>query len=567
MISALGLVLAAPGFVSGVCVFPCAGLASTLTPRDEPRPLFREIGATALPGVTTVCGSEAKDWILEVNGGGVLLGDFDGDGKCDVVIVDGSTIERAEKGEPGRPPRLFLGRGDCTFQPAPEKWNMKGGRWGMGGATGDLDGDGWLDLVVTEWGANRVFMNDKGKGLREVTEHAGLTGDAWSTSAVIFDYDRDGKLDLAVVNYLVFDTKTIQKRGAGQCRWKGHDVMCGPEGLTPQFDQLYRGKGDGSFEDTTLAAKFRPEAAGFGLGAIPLDYDDDGDTDLYIANDSTPNFLWENQGDGTFKEVGYKRGVSHDANGKEQASMGLAIGDMNGDLRPDLFVTNFSGENNDLYLSTKAGGYRERSSAAGLAGPSIPLLGWGTTMDDFDLDGDLDISVVNGHVYPQADSPGTDTSYAQPAQLYRNDGTGKFSVEPLSDAPMFVGRASAAADLDGDGDLDLVALSVEGPVRVFQNLATHGADRHWLRVKLASKSANRDALGARITIEWDGGHQASEIRTAGGFQSAVPAEAHFGLGKIDRLKTLEVRWPSGRKQVLSDVAVDRVLTIEENDKP
>jgi hypothetical protein len=365
------------------------------------------------------------------------------------------------------------------------------------------------------------------------------------------------------VNYLDFDTQKIAKKGAGDCTWKGQAVMCGPEGLTPTFDRLYRGKGDGTFEDVTEKSRFVPREAGFGLGAMTLDYDDDGDTDVYVANDSTPNFLWENRGDGTFEEVGLRRGVSHDANGREQASMGIACGDMNGDRRPDLFVTNFSGENSVLYLSAKSGGYRERSSQAQLAGPSLAYLKWGTTMGDFDLDGDLDLSVMNGHVYPEADRPGTDTSYAQMPQLFVNDGTGKFGVRPLASLPPQNARASAAADLDGDGDLDLVAVCVEGPVLVFQNVAPRSKDAHWLRVRLTSARENRMGIGAKITVEWDGRALASEMRTAGGFQAAVPPDAHFGLGASPATVAVRVRWPSGFEQVESDVAVDRVITITE----
>ncbi len=526
-------------------------------------PQFTEIGARALPGVVTHCGSSAKNFIIEANGGGVVLGDFDGDGKIDVVIVDGSTLERVEKGESGFPPRLFLGRGDGTFTPAGPGWAIAGGRWGMGGAAGDIDGDGWLDLVITEWGPNRVFLNDGGKGFREITAKAGLTGSDWSTSAAFLDYDRDGKLDLVVVNYLAFDPKTAPKPGQEGCRWKGHDVMCGPEGLVPVHDQLFRGHGDGTFEEVTLKAHFRPPEAAFGLGVMTLDYDDDGDTDIYITNDSMANHLWENQGDGTFAEVGFRRGVGHDANGKEQASMGIGCGDWNGDGRDDLFVTNFSGESDAFYVSAKGLGFRERSSATGLAGPSIPRLSWGTHLVDFDLDGDLDLSVMNGHVYPQADLPGTDTSYAQGDQLFRNDGRGRFSVESLSDAPPAVSRASAWADLDGDGDLDLVGLQVEGQVRVFLNGARTGEKAHWLRVRLRGRDSNHDGIGARVVAQWSGGSQRTEIRTTGGFQSAVPAEAHFGLGAVDRLERLVVRWPSGRDQVIEDVTVDRVLIVEE----
>jgi hypothetical protein len=433
----------------------------------------------------------------------------------------------------------------------------------MGGAAGDLDGDGWLDLVITEWGADRVIMNRRGEGFVEVTERAGLKKEGWSTSAAVLDFDRDGNLDLAVAGYLEFDPTKVARRGAGSCRWKGHDVMCGPEGLTPTHDRLYRGNGDGTFRDVTVAAGYRPPVAGFGLGVTTLDYDVDGDTDLYVANDSTPNHLWENQGDGTFEEVGFRRGVSHDANGKEQASMGIACADWNGDGREDLFVTNFSGESNSLYLSTKGGGFRERGTGAGVAAPSLPLLGWGTHMGDFDLDGDLDLYVLDGHVYPQADLPGTDTSYAQVDLFHRNDGAGRCTTESLSGAPPAVSRASATADLDGDGDLDVVGTVVDGQVRVFRNEARPGEGTHWLRVRLRSRSKNRQALGARVTAHWEGGSRTAEIRTAGGYQAAIPAEAHFGLGKTARVARLVVRWPSGREQVLEDVAADRLLVVDE----
>ncbi|MFO1009783.1 MAG: CRTAC1 family protein [Planctomycetota bacterium] len=526
-------------------------------------PLFTDVSERALPGVVTTCGSPKKEYIVDVDGGGLALGDFDGDGRVDLVVVDGSELGRIARGEPGFPPRLFLGNGDATFRPAGEAWTMAGGRWGMGCATGDLDGDGWLDLVITQWGPTRVLLNQKGKGFRELGAESGLVGSEWGSSAALFDYDRDGKLDLVVVRYLDFDVARVPKLGAEGCRWKGHDVMCGPEGLVPLFDQLYRGQGDGTFVERTKEAKFVPEKPGFGLGVMPFDYDLDGDLDVFVANDSTPNFLWENQGDGTFRDVAYARGVSHDANGREQASMGIGCADWNGDGRPDLYVTNFSGETDSLYASAKSGGFRERSSSAGLAGPTLPTLGWGTAFADLDLDGDLDLFTLDGHVYPQADLPGTDTTYAQRDLLLRNDGKGRFVAEPLSAAAPTVSRAGALADLDGDGDLDLVALRVEGPVRVLRNDAVHDASHHWLRVALRAKSGDPFALGARVTAEWSGGRSVAEVRTAGGYQASVPAEAHFGLGAAAKLERLVVRWPSGREQVLTDVAVDRRLVVEE----
>ena len=542
--------------------------------QDAGAPLLVEAGASALPdGVRTTCGGAEKDFILEVNGGGLVVEDFDADGRLDLVVIDGSTIERVRAGEPGLPPRLFLNRGEGRFAPADGAWTMSGGRWGMGGAAGDVDGDGFVDLFVTQWGPDRLFLNRGGKGFEEVpAERSGLVGSRWGTSATFLDYDGDGKLDLAVANYIDFDPAVVPARGSG-CTWKGHEVMCGPEGLVPVHDQLWRGNGDGTFSDASVVAGYRPEAAGFALGVIALDYDRDGDTDLYVANDSTPNFLWENRGDGTFLEVGFRRGVSHDANGKEQAGMGLAAGDVDGDGRDDLFVTNFSGENNALYAS-KGRGFRERSSQVGLFGASLRSLGWGTGLVDLDLDGDLDLFVLNGHVYPQASLPGTDTSYEQQDQWFeQRNSTAKgidaveFVEHPLSDGAPSVTRAGVAADLDGDGDLDIAALDLGGPVRVLRNLTRERGGQsppHWLSVRLRQGTGNRDAIGARVELVFeDATRSAREIRSGVGFQASGPLLAHFGLGSRTRIERIDVFWPAGgeRETFTAPEGVDRTLLL------
>jgi len=315
-----------------------------------------------------------------------------------------------------------------------------------------------------------------------------------------------------------------------------------------------------------VAAGFRPETAGFGLGVMTLDYDADGDTDIYVSNDSTPNHLWENQGDGTFVEVGLRRGVSHDSNGKEQAGMGIACGDVDGDGRGDLFVTNFSGERNAFYRSSRGKGFRERADVARLGGPSIQRLGWGTGLDDLDLDGRLDLFVINGHVYPQADRAGTDTSYAQPDQLFLGGAEGRFEERPLAEEEPFVGRAAVAADFDEDGDLDLVVIAMNGPVRYLENLAAGAPGRHWLELDLVATASHPDAVGARVSAVTEEGTRSAEVRTTAGYQAGAPRRLHLGLGAAEVVRELRVRWPSGREEVRRDVAVDRVLRLVEGEE-
>jgi hypothetical protein len=543
-------------------------LVLPLAPAGEP--LFRD---RPLPAGHMTCGTQAKDWILEVDGGGLLVADFDGSGSLDLVLVDGSTPERALAGKPGLPPRLFWNRGGLDFESAGEEWALPAGRWGMGGAAGDLDGDGRVDLVVTNWGADRIVRNT-GAGFRTV-EDAGLTGESWGTSAALFDYDLDGVLDLYVVNYLDFDFESVGSRASGTCVWKGAAVNCGPEGLTPEGDQLYRGLGDGRFEDVGAKLGLGAAHAAFGLGVVTGDFDADGDQDVYVTNDSMPNHLWENAGGASFREVALRRGLAVNANGREEAGMGVAAGDLDGDGRADFSVTNFSGETHSLYLSGGRRSYRERSGQRGVGGASVPLLGWGTGLGDFDLDGDLDLFACHGHVYPEADQPGSDTSYAQRDLLWRNVGSASapdFVVEPLSAAAPGVSRAAVAADLDRDGDLDLLTVELDGPVHVLENRAA-ASGAHWLGVRLLDHGGKagrfRAVHGARVELELapvEGDDEPTrlsrELSSSAGFQACGPGELHFGLGTGGKPKALRVVWPDGGVEEFPPPAVHEWVTLE-----
>ena len=523
-------------------------------PRFEVRPLEVAAGE-ARQVVRTTSGARDKNWILEVNGGGLLLGDLDGEGSVDLLLVDGSTVERATAGEPGETPRLFLNDGGGAFRLADGDWAIAPGRWGTGGALGDVDGDGHLDAVITQWGPDRLLWNREGQGFVERTEVSGLGTTGWSTSAAFLDGDQDGVLDLFVVRYLEFDVASIPSRASRECVWKGHPVMCGPEGLMPTRDAYYRGKGDGSFEDASERFGLAGAEPGYGLGVVTVDFDRDGRTDLYISNDSTPNHLWRNLGAGRFEEVGMELGVAVDTSGREQAGMGIAVGDADGDGYPDLFVTNFSGEHNAFYRSSLRGGrlrYGDRSHNSRLAGPSIPMLGWGTQMADFDQDGELDLVLVNGHVYPQADEPGTDTRYAQHPQLFRGLGQGRFEEATFGAGPPIVGRAAAFADLDGDGDLDGFAIELDGSVWRYTNV---GASGRGLLVELDDPLPQ----GARVELVAGERTQWREASTAGGFQAALPAHVHFGLGTFEGPLTLRVHWPSGPPTTMDGALGPRVV--------
>ncbi len=507
--------------------------------------------------VTLTSGQTPSTQILEVNGGGLGLIDYDRDGDLDLFIANGATLADPERG-PGS--RLYENLGGMRFADVTTAAGIDLARWAMGVSVGDFDGDGWDDLYVTCYGPNVLLRNTEGR-FTDVTGEAGVGDPSWGTTAAFGDLDRDGDLDLYVVNYLEFDAADPPPSS----RFKGEPVMAGPHGLVGQQDVLYENIGDGTFRDVTTEAGCRPPRAGYGLGVMIIDVDSDGWPDIFVGNDSMPNLLFRNLGGLRFEEQGNRSGIAANNDGSEQATMGIAVADVNGNGLPDFFSTNFSSDTNTLQLNLDGRFFDDRTMQYGLGMISRPYLGWACGFVDFDHDGDEDLLMVNGHVYPQATMETMDSTYLQPPLLFErvgnrftrvtDPGVGVFLGEPRR------GRAAVFADLDGDGDLDVVTGELNGPIRVLRN---DGAAGPWLIVRLQDLGGgNPRGIGARIEVSVAGNMQRRWL-VSGGFQSSGAPSAHFGLPAATETVSVKVTWPDGHVQEMRDVAVNRPLTVSKS---
>ena len=496
--------------------------------------------------------------ILEVNGGGVALFDYDGDDDLDVFLANGATLDDTESG-PGS--RLYANTGDGKFVDVTSRVGLELKRWAMGVAVGDYDADGDDDLYVTCFGPNVLLRNDATEGGRkfvDVAAEAGVDDPRWGASAAFGDVDDDGDLDLYVANYLEFDVAAPPPRTV----FKGAPTFSGPVGLRAPSDVFYENLGTGKFRDATRAANCLPSRPRYGMGVTILDLDLDGRQDIYVGNDSTANFLFRNLGGGKFEEVGVASGLAANYDGRNQATMGIAVGDVDGNGYPDIFTTNFSSDTNTLHLNLGGGLFDDRTSQFGLAVVSRPFLSWGTGFFDFDSDGDEDLFVSSGHIYPEATSYEIDSDYEQPALLFER--SGKRFERRLDAGEMYTkaysGRAAAFGDLDDDGDVDIVMLTLNELVRVFRNDAPR---RDVVVVQLTARGGNRHGLGSVVELI-AGDHVQRRWIRGGSYQSVDAPVAYFGLGKAAGTPVrLRVRWAGGETVDYGKVPLNRKTLVVE----
>ena len=527
------------------------GASPAVGPVAPGRFLFTDVAAASGVTCVTWCGRPEKPHILESGGSGCALLDYDGDGDLDLYVVNAWRLEGARVAERGHAV-LYRNRGDGTFEDVTAAAGVGDDGWGNGVAVGDPNGDGRPDLYVTDFGKSVLFLNRGDGTFERVPDPPGIEG--WATGAVFFDADGDGDEDLYVAAYIDVTMKEVLE-AKPTLDWKGTKVMFGPFGLEGKANEYFRNEGGGRFVRATKEAGLEDVGKYFSFGVAAVDLDGDGDLDLYVANDSNPNYLYRNDGGGKFTEMGLWSGGALGTSGEGQAGMGVAVGDFDGDGLPDLCVTNFAEDYAALYHNLGRCLFKEVSSPTGIAAPTTKPLKWGVVFADLDLDGDLDLFIANGHIYPQADTtPGSGTTYAQTNLLFENEG-GKFTDVSAKAGPGLAvlrsSRGVAVGDLDGDGDLDLVITNVDAPPTVLRNDSPRrGA---WLMV---------DAPGARrVTAEVGGKTIARDEVRGGSYLSASDPRFHFGLGPVTKVDRLTVTWPDGKKVVQTDVAANRLLKV------
>jgi hypothetical protein len=527
-------------------------------------PQFTDITSKTGIHFNHVSSSDSK-YVVESMSGGVLLIDYDRDGYPDIYFTNAPTVDMAIKGQTARG-ALYHNNHDGTFTDVTENAGLATPCFAMGGAVGDYNNDGWPDIYLTCLGGNKLFKNNGDGTFTDVTKQAGIADGRWSTGAAFGDYDGDGNLDLMVTNYVDFHLNDLPGFGtAPNCKYRGIDVQCGPRGLKGAGDALFHNNGDGTFTDVSKAAGVDDPNGYYGMSVIFSDFNNTGRPDIYIANDSTPKFLYKNLGNGKFQEIGLESGTAVSEDGSEQASMGIAVGDYLHTGFPSLYVTNFSDEYSNLFRNDGQWNFSDVSYKSGVALPSLPYVKWGTVFFDADNDGWLDLIVVGGHVYPQVDTLPSGARYKEPKVLQLNQKDGTFCDASDQAGPDLriarVSRGVAAGDLFNDGNVDLVIEDLAGSPLILRNSGI--ARRHWVSFELQSTKSNRLAIGARLKIVAGGLTQTEEIHSGGSYLSQNDLRVHFGLNTAKKIDSLEIRWPSGKIETLKNLDVDKFYSVLE----
>ena len=544
-------------------------------------------------------GSPEKPYLPETIGSGVALIDFDNDGWLDIYLLNALSDE-ARKGSADRDgAALFRNNRDGSFTDVTARAGVANRRWGTGVCAGDINNDGWTDFFVANFGKSRLYLNQGDGAFTDVAKEAGVQIDTWATGCAFGDYNGDGLLDLYVAGYVVFRWEDPPPPGGSAaapmarrpaignpieagpaagaayspdlpaCVYHGVPVACGPKGLIPAPDFLFRNEGNGTFRDVTEGARLRVARDSYGLAVAWVDADDDGRLDIVVANDSMPNFLYRNLGDGTFEELGVLSGLGTNGDGMEQAYMGIAVGDYTRDGRNDFFFTTFAGDNYTLHRNNGNLDFSDVTLQSGILAVTLPFLGWGAEFLDYDNDGWLDILAANGHIFPQADPATWGTTYKQRTLLFRNLRNGRFADVSESLGPGLArpkaSRGAAIGDVFNDGGLDVVLNNLDEPPTLLRNRRAGNAG-HWIVVRLVGDPAlntPRDAIGSVAYCRAEGSLQRGEVSSGRGYLSQSSLRIHFGLGATEKVDDLEILWSNGQREQYAIPSVDRLFVIEQ----
>ena len=506
-----------------------------------------------------------KKYILESMSGGVLLIDYDRDGWPDIYFTNSPSVAMALKGEKSRS-SLYHNNHDGTFTDVSDKAGVATPCFAMGGAVADYNNDGWPDLYLTCFGGNVLYRNNGDGTFTDVTKQAGVADGRWSTGAAFGDYDNDGFVDLMVTNYVDFHLNDLPAFGSSPtCKYRGVDVQCGPRGLKGAGDSLFHNNGNGTFTEVSKSAGVDDPHGYYGLGVVFADFNNTGRPDIFVANDSTPNFLYKNLGNGKFADISLESGTGVSQDGSEQANMGVAIGDYNHTGRQSLYVTEFTDEPDTLFRNDGDWTFEDASYSAGVALPSMRWVKWGDAFVDFDNDGWLDLIAVSGHVYPQMEQVPSAGGYRQPRILQYNNGDGTFcdAAEATGDVitQKRVSRGLAVGDLFNNGNMDVVIGDLDGPPMLLRNAGI--PNRHFLSLELQGTKSNRLAIGARVKVVAGGMTQTDEVHSGSSYLSQNDLRLHFGLATAAKADLIEVRWPSGAVDTIKDLPADKFYAVLE----